>query len=453
MAKTKRAPVQKMKTERAKIESLLPDPSNVRRHDQRNIDTIKASLAKFGQQKPIVVGHDGVVIAGNGTMQAAQELGWESIEIVRSDLAGVELDDDFDHLAAGFTDEEIDEIVSGLVPDEIIQDEVPEPPADPVTKPGDLWVLGGHRLLCGDCRDAPDVERLMDGRAINVALTSPPYASQLKYDESSGFKPIHPDEYVDWFDKVQANVAAHLADDGSWFVNIKEHCDDGQRSLYVKDLTMAHARGWGWLFVDEFIWTHGGTPKAVKQRFKNGWEPIFQFARGRHKFEPNSVLQESDSKELGFKRNGQVEKSGHPSDEKKQGFKFRPSSVMHESTNVPSGDGRNTANYQGRGGIFDSGAVVAAGMAYPSNVLSLGKNKEALGHSAAFPVSLPSFFIKAFSDSSDMVYDPFIGSGTTLIAAEQLNRVCFGLELSPAYCDIIVQRWENLTGKKAVMDG
>ena len=123
---------------------------------------------------------------------------------------------------------------------------------------------------------------------------------------------------------------------------------------------------------------------------------------------------------------------------------------MIESPNVPVGDGRNTADYQGQGDIFDSGATVAAGMAYPSNVLSCGKNREALGHSAAYPVSLPSFFVKAFSDEGDCIFDPFMGSGTTLIAAEQLGRKCYGMEISPAYCDIIVKRWENLTGKQAV---
>ena len=181
--------------------------------------------------------------------------------------------------------------------------------------------------------------------------------------------------------------------------------------LYVKDLTLAHVRKWGWRFVDEFIWTHGGTPKAVRQRFKNGWEPVLQFTKDRHKFIPNSVRTESD--------------------------------------NVPVGDGRNTADYQGKGGIFDTGSTIGDGMAYPSNVLSLGKNREALGHAAAYPVKLPEFFIKAYSDEPDIIYDPFLGSGTTLIAAEQLDRKCYGMEISPAYCDVIVQRWENLTGRKA----
>ncbi len=327
---------------------------------------------------------------------------------------------------------------------------VPATPKDPVTKLGDVWLLGNHRIMCGDCRDPSDVKALMDGAPMNLAITSPPYASQRHYDEASEFEPIPPDEYVDWFDAVQANIQEHLAHDGSWFLNIKEHCEDGQRHLYVKDLTLAHVRKWSWRFVDEFAWTHGGTPKAVNQRFKNGWEPIFQFALGRHKFNPDSVMHPTDSAIdfstgkikpiLGFKENGQVGKTGHPNDENKQGLKF------------PKGEGMG-----GKAGLGDAigareaGAVVE-GLAYPSNVLSLGKNREALGHSAAYPVSLPAFFTKAYSNDGDIIYDPFIGSGSTLIAAEQLDRECYGLEISPAYCDVAVERWENLTGHKAECD-
>ena len=135
----------------------------------------------------------------------------------------------------------------------------------------------------------------MDGQEINVAFTSPPYASQRKYDESSGFKPIKPDAYVDWFEAVQANVRAHLAVDGSWFVNIKEHCDDGQRSLYVKDLTLAHVRRWGWRFVDELCWIHSGIPGQVRTRFKNQFEPIFHFClRKDPKIRPLAVAKISN---------------------------------------------------------------------------------------------------------------------------------------------------------------
>jgi DNA modification methylase len=278
----------------------------------------------------------------------------------------------------------------------------------------------------------------MGAERVNVAVTSPPYASQRAYDEASGFKPIPPDEYVDWFADVSARVADHLAADGSWFVNIKEHCDDGQRSLYVKDLTLAHVRDWGWQFVDEFVWTHGGTPKAVRRRFKNGWEPIFQFTRGEHKFRPDTVMHATNDVPAwgGLHPNMEdVQQHGCTEGMKRKGVDSRSKQTASNA------DLQGTA--AGGKAIHDAVEANTDGMAYPSNVLSCGKNREALGHSAAYPVSLPSFFIKAFSDESDNVYDPFLGSGTTMLAAEQLNRRCFGMELSPKYVAVILQRMQD----------
>ena len=96
-----------------------------------------------------------------------------------------------------------------------------------------------HRLLCGDARNREDVDRLFAGAKANVAITSPPYASQRKYDESSDFRPIPPDQYVEWFQDVATNIAAVLAPSGSFFLNLKEHAEDGERSLYVMDLAIA----------------------------------------------------------------------------------------------------------------------------------------------------------------------------------------------------------------------
>jgi DNA modification methylase len=441
------------------IDSLTCDPSNVRKHSDKNLEAIKASLHAFGQRKPIVVQREGMIVrAGNGTVTAAKALGWDKIAAVVIDddnataaqfaiadnRTGELAEWDDETLATmldgmdeptretlAFDEDDVRELLDSLDPSqpEVVEDEVPEVPDDPVTKTGDLIVLGDHRLLCGDCRDPKDMAKLVAGAEVNVAITSPPYASQRKYDEATEFKPIHPDEYVEWFKSVQENVANHLADDGSWFVNIKEHCDDGQRSLYVKDLTLAHVRQWEWLFVDEYAWTHGGTPKAVINRFKNGWEPIFHFARDRgHKFRPDSVTHPTDRAVLGFKADGR-----HPADQKLQCNK----QSMTDMQGLGDGVGA------------DAAGTVGHGYAYPSNVLSLGFNREALGHAAAFPMGLPSFFIKAYTDKADTVFDPFMGSGTTLIAAEQLGRKCYGMEISPAYCDVIVKRWENLTGKKA----
>lgn len=107
-----------------------------------------------------------------------------------------------------------------------------------------------------------------------------------------------------------------------------------------------------------------------------------------------------------------------------------------------------------QGNAAAPGEYIGPGLAYPGNRLPpFASTHEALGHAAAFPVGLPEFFVMAFSDPSDRVFDPFMGSGSTLIAGERLGRICYGLELSPAYCDVIVTRWQNFTGKQATLEG
>ena len=125
------------------------------------------------------------------------------------------------------------------------EEAVPEPPAQPVTMPGDVWLIGRHRLICGDCRDAAVVGKLMAGASANVAITSPPYATQREYDPTSGFKPVPPEEYVEWYRAVAAGIESVLAPDGSYFLNIKAHADEGERNLYVMDLVLAHRRAVG----------------------------------------------------------------------------------------------------------------------------------------------------------------------------------------------------------------
>ena len=165
--------------------------------------------------------------------------------------------DGFELGVIGFTDEELRALLADQETEaaaDVEEEEVPEPPAQPVTQPGDVWEIGVHRLICGDCRDAAAVARLFDGRQANVDVTSPPYATQREYDTSSGFKPVPPEEYVGWFRAVAAGVESVLAPDGSYLLNIKAHADEGERNLYVMDLVLAHKRKWGWRFVDEFCW-------------------------------------------------------------------------------------------------------------------------------------------------------------------------------------------------------
>lgn len=273
------------------------------------------------------------------------------------------------------------------------------------TAPGQLWLLGEHRLLCGDCRNPEDVARAVGDWSVNVAFTSPPYASQRKYDEASGFVPIKPDDYVAWWEPVQANVRKHLAADGSFFVNIKPHCEDGERVLYVFDLVLRMRRGWGWRFVDDLAWVNPGVPGRWPNRFKEGWEPIYHFCQ-------------------------------------KAEIKFRPDAVSTPTDRAFSGDGETHIGKKG-GWIIDNG--VHEGMALPSNALRINvENGAGAGiHAAAYPVGLPSFFIRAFSDEGDVILDPFMGSGTTCVAAENHKRRSVGCEISPKYCAVILQRFKD----------
>ncbi len=421
--------------------SLTPNPKNWRTHPQAQSEAMRGILAEIGYADSLIARElpDGSLMLIDGHLRA-ETTPDEMVPVQIVDLTEAEADKlllSLDPLAAmadsnaaamqqlcddaetnnaalqAMWDEMQANVEQPAV--EIVEDEIPEPPADPITKPGDLWILGEHRLLCGDSTKAEDVERLMAGGKINVAFTSPPYASQRKYDESSGFKPIPESDFCDWFDNVQQNVKSNITDDGSWFVNIKAHCDDGCRSLYVFDLVLSHVRKWGWRLIDDFVWRRSGLPGSWDNRFKNQHEPVFHFSLGRSiKFNPDSVRNES-----------------------KDSFSYKGKLESANTTNPISFSGSDVDRQ--------------AGTSLPGNVLPPFRS-EAVQHEAAFPVGLPSFFIKAYSDKGDNVYEPFLGSGTTLIAAEQLGRKCYGMEISPAYCDVIVKRWETLTGNKATLE-
>ncbi|MGA8575964.1 MAG: DNA methyltransferase [Candidatus Cybelea sp.] len=444
--------------------ALRPAPYNPRRIDRAAMAGLTKSMERFGDVQPIVWNQrSGYIVGGHQRLKVlkrtkvqeaavvvvdldeteekalnvalnSRHLAGEFTDALQALLAEIQADD-----AALFSDLRFDALLAeaqepvGLVDPDL----VPQRPKTPVTQSRDLWELGRHRLLCGDCRDAPSLTRLFGGARVTLALTSPPYAQQRTYDQASGFQPIPPDQYVDWFADVAAGVRAHLADDGSFCLNIKEHAEAGQRSLYVKDLTIAFVRQWGWRLVDEFVWTHGGTPRDPKNstRLKNGFEPIFHFALGECKWRPDQVRHLCDLADI------PAWGGAHPSQSDGMAMKRSPRRSRMPTSAAQGRSYKETGNDQRLG--------PESGLAYPSNVLSLGKNREALGHGAVFPVGLPSFFIRLLTDRNDCVFDPFCGAGTTLIGCEQLQRVGYGCEISPAHCDVIVERWQNFTGKKA----
>jgi len=440
------------------LAGILPYARNSRTHSDEQVAQIAASIKEFGWTNPVLVGADGVIIAGHARVLAARKLGMDEVPVIvlahltpaqrralviadnklalnagwneetlRVEMASLDADG-FDLTLVGFSDEELRALLAGEEPDAaagVEEEPLPEPPAQPVTKPGDVWLIGGHRLICGDCRDATVVARLFDGRQANVVVTSPPYATQREYDPSSGFKPVPPDEYVEWFRAVAAGVESVLAADGSYFLNIKAHAEDGQRHLYVKDLFIAHVRQWSWRFVDEFCWrkTDNGVPGGWGNRFKNAWEPIAHFSRAKEgiKFHPFAV--------------------GHRSEDC---FDYSPDNPKSSSGSGLLGTGAR-GEAAGKAGSGDEDGR-HAGIARPTNVIEAKSESSQGAHSAPFPRAIPEFFIRAFSDADDVVFDPFMGSGTTMAAAHVLDRVGYGCEISPAYCDVILRRMTSLAG-------
>lgn len=446
-----------------RLDRLVPFARNARTHSDEQVAQIAASIVAFGFNNPVLVDTNAGIIAGHGRFLAARKLGLDEIPVVVLDhlsetqkrayiLADNRIGEnagwDEEVLAAelgelqsadwrldllGFSEEEVARLLAETepvaeVPTEA-EEEIPEAPVEPVTRPGDVWLIGKHRLICGDCRDFRAIARMFDGVKANVVITSPPYATQREYDRESGFKPVPPEQYSDWFRDVAANIAAILAPDGSYLLNIKEHAGDGERSLYVKDLVIAHRRQWGWRFVDEFCWrkTDNGVPGGWGNRFKNAWEPVFHFCRQPEiKFRPKAV--------------------GHVSEDC---FDYSPNNPKSTSGSGLLGTGaRGPAAGQPEAADEDGRFT---GIARPSNVVEVKSESGQGSHSAPFPRALVEFFVKAFSDAGDIVFDPFLGSGTTMAAAQVLERIGYGMEISPAYCDVILRRMASLAGAEPVL--
>jgi len=444
------------------VNRLVPFAQNARTHSSEQVAQIAASIVEFGFVNPILVDAMGGIVAGHGRLLAAHKLGLAEVPVVvlghlseiqrrayiiadnqlalnagwNDELLRVALEslgaDGFNLSLVGFSDEELVTILATDPPEvaaTLGEESLPEPPTQPVTLAGDVWLIGRHRLICGDCRNRATVEKLFAGASANAVITSPPYATQREYDPSSGFKPVPPEEYVEWFRAVAAGIESVLAPDGSYFLNIKAHADAGERNLYVMDLVLAHRRQWGWRFVDEFCWrkTDNGVPGGWGNRFKNAFEPVYHFCRQQQiKFRPQAV--------------------GHESEDC---FDYSPSNPKSTSGSGllgtgARGDAAAEPGADGADGRF-------TGIARPSNVIEVKSESSQGSHSAPFPRALVEFFVKAFTDAGDVVFDPFMGSGTTMAAAQVLCRTGYGCEISPAYCDVILRRISNLAGEGAVL--
>jgi DNA modification methylase len=499
-----------MKAELVPIDSLTFDPSNVRKHGEQNLATIKASLNRFGQQKPIVVDANGVVRAGNGTLMAAKALGWKEIAVVRSTLAGSEatayaiadnrtaelaewdddalkqtlaalqIEDEDLALATGFDAKEIDAL---LAPDEVTEDEVPEPPADPITKSGDLWTLGDHRLLCGDSTKAEDIAALLNGQNPALVLADPPYFGKVDADWDNDFDGY--EGFLAFLDGVF----------GLWIPKILDRGTSGwwcapDFAWHIEELLRTHAA-----VFNHIVWSKGkslGTIASVEQMRR--WRPRSErllLCETQHS--PDALLASFNAKtshiasraayasiiermmkwqkEAGL-TNREIDKclgkngmAGHYFGRSQWALptqdawdKMRP---LFESRGVDIGEfdaQRQEFDAQRREFDAQRREFDAQRREFDAETsdnltdvweMSAPHGEDRHGHPTPKPVSLISKLVSAHSRAEDLVADPFLGSGTTLIAAEQLGRKCYGMEISPAYCDVIVKRWETLTGRKA----
>lgn len=257
-----------------------------------------------------------------------------------------------------------------------------------------------NALYLGDCLD---ILPTFPDECVNLIVTSPPYADRRK----GSYGGIHPDKYVEWFLPISAQLKRVLKADGSFILNIKEPVVDGERHTYVMELILAMRRQ-GWLWTEEYCWHKKNCyPGKWPNRFRDAWEHCYHFTKQKQ----FQMFQEAVMVPMGKWAEKRLAKLTH-------------NDVVRDESRSQSGFGKRVANWIGRDKV------------YPTNVLHLATEVTNKRHSAAFPLELPSWFIRLFTKPGDVVLDPFIGSGTTAVAARKLGRCFIGIELKPEYFEL-----------------
>jgi DNA modification methylase len=390
-----------MKLETMKLTELVSDPNNARKHDDKNLEAIKGSLTQFGQRKPIVIGAGNVVIAGNGTLAAAKSLGWSEIEVVRvpedwtpdqakafalADNRTAELATwDEQVLAAqvlelseaGITVAEFgfEAIEPELTEPDVEEDITPEPPTEPISKIGDIWKLGNHRVMCGSSTEHKTVSALMAGNKADMVFTDPPYNTGMSAKNNAGST---------WLN--------HMFDDDY---------TDQEWSEFMKDFTLT---------LNQF--TKQDSALYVCFAWKRNHE-LVPYLTDKFKLS-NIIIWDKVVHGLG------------------SDYQY-----TYEIINVCKKGKPEIDSHQGTDREYQDVWRIQRIM---------GRNDD---HATAKPLELCARAIRHASKQGQIVLDIFGGSGSTLIAAEQTGRTCYMMELDPKYVDVIVKRWENLTGQKA----
>jgi len=254
-----------------------------------------------------------------------------------------------------------------------------------------------NRVFLGDCEE---VLKGIPDNSVDLIFTSPPYADQRRRTYGG----IRPDDYVDWFMPKADQFFRVLKPTGTFVLNIKERVVSGERHTYVIELIL-EMRKRGWLWTEEFIWHKKNSyPGKWPNRFRDNWERLIQFNKEKkfHMYQEEVMVPVGDWA-------------------KHRLAKLSETDRIRDESKVGSGFGKNISNWLGRD------------MVYPNNVLHTSTECGNRSHSAAFPVSLPSWFIKLFTQANDVVLDPFAGSGSTPVAAIELGRRYIGIDINPEY--------------------
>ena len=265
-----------------------------------------------------------------------------------------------------------------------------------------------NEIILGDCEieltNFPD-------NYFDLIFTSPPYADQRKRTYGG----IKPDDYVDWFLPKAMEFHRVLKNDGTFILNIKERVVSGERHTYVLDLILEMKKQ-GWFWTEEYIWHKKNSyPGKWPNRFRDAWERLLQFNK---------------NKKFNFYQDRVMIPVGDWA--KDRLAKLSDTDKIRDESRVESGFGKNVSNWVGRK------------MVYPTNVIHLATECANRNHSAAFPIELPKWFIKLFTQPGDIVLDPFVGSGTTAVAAAQLGRNYIGIDTQDQFVKVANERLEEI---------
>jgi DNA modification methylase len=446
------------------VAALLPYAGNARTHSAEQFAQIAASILEFGFVAPVLVDERGEIIAGHGRLLAAKSLGLDTVPtIVRAGLteaqkAAYRLADNrialnagwdeallaaevaklqemggIDLALTGFDAGELDRLLAGIeavatetgndavatpavasggepgndAPAEDPADAEPEPPRQAVARVGDIWLLGEHRLACGDSTNRSTVARVMGEDRAALLFTSPPYGNQREYTTGGG---------TDW-DALMQGVFQHLdaamRPDGQVLVNLGLIHREGEWQPYWQ-AWLDWMRAQGWRRFGLYAWDQGpGLPGDWNGRLAPAFELVFHFNR-----------------------------------EARQANKIVPckwAGTPNKGSGLRAADGEVKA--------YTHIGLPVQEMRIPDSVLRITRHKGRgieTEHPAVFPVALPEFLMRAYTDEGDVVFEPFGGSGTTILAGQRTGRRVRAIELAPAYVDLAIARWRMLHPDLAV---